>query len=253
MRFFQEARSLEDGTGSLWKCVSVDPGHLLLDRHGAILEADAAFGRLMHVAPDTLRGRDVLSLTAGADRSECADAFRRLLETRRSFDMTKRFVRADTSVLWVRNSVSLMTLDRTDVVVATCAFVSQPETRRTPAGLLESARAQLAMIEDRRHLGDPLLLSGPNWTTLLEVFIAEAEGRTVDLASLSDHYGHSPEVVARWLAMLIKAGLLEVEARASDPHGEKSYRLTATATERLEAHLARFAREPEHLLREPLA
>lgn len=230
----------------------VEPGHVLLDRRGAILEADAAFGRLIQADPHRLRGRDVLSLTADADRPDCADAIRDLLETGRSFDMTKRFVREDESVLWVRNSVSLMTLNTVEVVVATCAHAPPPQVRRSPAVLLASARTQLEMIGDRRRLGDPLVLSGPNWTTLLQVFVAEAEGRIVDLATLAANYGQGREVARRWLNILIRSGLLEVETRAADPYSEKSYRLTATAAARLEAHLTRFAREPDRLLDDPV-
>jgi PAS domain-containing protein len=223
----------------------VDPGHLLVDRDGAILEADAAFGRLVLAPPQSLRGRDVLSMTAVADRPGCADAIRNLWATGVSFDMTKRFVRDDTSVLWVRNSVSRMTMGGEEVVVATCARVPRPVARRAPAALLRSARVQLATIEDRARLGDPRLLFGPNWNALLHVFIAESEGRAVDVAGLVAAYGQSADVTRRWLTVLIKAGLLEVEATADDPYREKSYRLTAFAAERLEAHLARFAPEPE--------
>lgn len=230
----------------------MDPGHLLIDRHGAILEADEAFGRLMQAAPCTLQGRDVLALTAPADRHECGEAIQRLLRTRKSFDLTKRFVRDDESVFWARSSASLMTVDATDVVVATCALAPPPAVREAPALLLESARSQLAMIEDRRRLGDPMLLAGPNWTTLLRVFIAESEGRTVDLRALVAHYGHSREVVQRWLTVLIRAGLVEIETRAADPYSEKCYRLTATAAARLEEHLARHARQPEPLIGETL-
>jgi PAS domain S-box-containing protein len=230
----------------------VDPGHLLIDRSGAILEADAAFGRLVQAEPCALRGRAVLSLTADADRSECDAAIRGLLKTGRSFDMTKRFVREDTSVLWVRNSVSLMTIGRAEVVVATCAWASAPEPSSAPVVLRAAARAQQALIEDRASVGDPLLLGGPNWSTLLQLFIAEMEGRTVDLPALAAHYGHSLDVVRRWVAVLIKAGLIEVETCASDPYTEKSYRLTAIAAQRLEAHLVKYARDPERMLAAPL-
>jgi hypothetical protein len=218
------------------------PGHLLIDHRCAILEADEAFGRMMHREPESLRGCDVLSLTAAADRDECTRAIGTLVATRRPFDIVKRFVREDASVLWVRNSVSMMRCNGDDLIVATCAPVADRNPRQAPAALLNTARLQVAMVEERGRICDAQLLSGPSWQALLHVYIAEAEGRSASIADLAGRVGQSPEVLARWIKLLSTNDVLDVETANTDPSVAKCYRLTATAAERLEAYLTKFGR-----------
>jgi hypothetical protein len=67
------------------------PGHVVLDQQGAILEADESFGSLLMSPVAGLRGRNVLSFTAPADREECTQAIAMLRDAGCPFDITKRF------------------------------------------------------------------------------------------------------------------------------------------------------------------
>lgn len=222
------------------------PGHVVLDQQGRIVEADDSFGTLLLSPVDRLRGRDVLSLTAPADRAECTAAIAGLRATGQPFDIVKRFVRADESLLWVRNSVSQLTIRQESMIVATCTPMPHHERRRTPETLLRSARLQAAMRKAQGSIGDPLLIQGISWSTLLEVYIAEAEGRPIDVASLVDQLQQSARLIQRWVDALMSADILEVETCDPVPNRAKCYRLTAGAVERLEGYLMTFSGEHAH-------
>jgi PAS domain S-box-containing protein len=217
------------------------PGHVVLDQQGAIVEADDGFETLLMSSVADLRGRNVLSFTAPADRDECTRAIAGLRTTGRPFDITKRFIRQDDSTLWVRNSVSRMTIQRTELIVATCTPVLPDVHRRTPGALLNSAHFHAAMARGRNSVGDPLLLSGASWPLLLEVYIAEAEGRAVSAISLADHLGQSKEASQRWINVLISSDVLEVELGSLAPDVSKTYRLTSSAVQRLEEYLDTYS------------
>lgn len=218
------------------------PGHVVLDQQGAIIEADDGFETLLMSPVAKLRGRNVLSFTAPADRQECTQAIAGLRTTGRPFDITKRFIRQDESILWVRNSVSRMTIQQTELIVATCTPVLPVVRRRTPGALLDSAHLHAAMVRARNNVGDPLLLSGASWPLLLEVYIAEAEGRLVSASTLGDHLGQSWAASQRWINALVGADVLEVEIGNPAPDAPKTYRLTSGTVERLEEYLSTFSR-----------
>jgi hypothetical protein len=216
-------------------------GHVLIGSRGIILEADEGFGAMLHEAPDRLRGREVLSITAPADHAECSEALDRLRRTGQAFDIIKRFIRQDRSVLWVRNSVTRMPVGQMDLLVATCAAVAVAPVRQTPAHLLSSARRQLSMIRERSAVCDETFLSGPSWEALLLIYVAEAEGGVVDAEHLATRLGPNSATIGRWLLAMQSAGIVEIETRESRPDAVKSYRLAAETTQRLERYLARFS------------
>lgn len=217
------------------------PGHVVLDQQGAILEADDSFGSLLMSPVAGLRGRNVLSFTAPADRDECTQAIATLRDTGRPFDITKRFLRQDDSTIWVRNSVSRMIIERKELIVATCTPIAPDHHRRTPELLLESARVQAAMAEARAEIADPVLVSGKSWSLLLQVYIAEGEGRAVSAEWLAARLKLSHTTSQRWINALLAADVLEVETRNLAPNTVKCYRLTATTMQRVEEYLAKFS------------
>jgi PAS domain S-box-containing protein len=223
------------------RSLTMQPGHVLLDQQGGIVQADDSFGTLLLSPMARLLGRNVLSFTAPADRDECTQAIAKLRETGRPFDITKRFLREDDSVVWVRNSVSRMMVGDNELIVATCTPIPDHMRQQTPDSLLRSARRQVAMVEARGRIADPAVLAGPSWPALLEVYIAEAEGRAVNAAALSSHFGQGIHLTRRWIDLLVGSDILEVETRNMSHDAAKSYRLTSGALRRLEEYLVAFA------------
>jgi hypothetical protein len=217
------------------------PGHVLLDHQGAIVQADDGFGALLMTPAARLRGCDVLSITAPADREECYQAIAALQATGKPFDIVKRFIRHDDTVLWVRNSVSRMVFQQQDLIVATCTPVVEPMGRHGPGDLHHTAQVQARMVEAQRSICHPFPLAGPSWPALLEVYIAEAEGRIIDINTLATKLGQRHELITRYVAALVGSGVLEVETRNLAPDTAKAYRLTTSAVHRLEDYLLTFA------------
>ncbi len=216
-------------------------GHVLIGTDNQLLDVDAAFCDIMRSDPDDLRGRSVDDITALADRQECGRAIDRLRQTQRPFTLVKRLIRHDGSLVWVRNTVSI-TADhgRTPTVVGTIEEVAAPEENDNPAALLDVAQFLVAERRDREDVCDRTLFSEPGWDAVLAAYVAEAEGRAVDVAMLAAMIGHSPSTTERWVNALIQHGVLEIEYRNPKAEAPKAFRLTASTHRKLETYLSRI-------------
>lgn len=220
-------------------------GHVLIGTQGELLDMDAAFCDIMHCDPQGIRGRLVLDVTAPADRNECARAIAHLRETHRPFVIVKRFIRDDGSLVWVRNTVSI-TMDggSAPTVVATIEPVEAPIGHDSPAILLDVARFLVKARRDRGTVCDRALFSEPGWDAVLAAYVAEAEGRAVDVATLAAMLNHAPTTVERWVKALLQYNVLEIEYRNPSAEAPKAYRLTSDTHRKLEAYLTSI--RPQH-------
>lgn len=220
-------------------------GHVLIGTDGRLLDVDAAFCDIMRCDPEGVRGRFVMDLTAPADRQECAQAIATLLATQRPFAIVKRLIRCDGSLVWVRNSVSI-TMDgsRAAMVVGTIEPVAEPEGDGNPAILLDVARLLIKGRRDRETVCDRSLFSDPGWDTVLAAYVAEAEGRALDVVTLAGKLGHAPATVERWIRALVQHHVLELEYRKPRAEAPKAFRLTGDTHRKLETYLGNIG--PRH-------
>jgi PAS domain S-box-containing protein len=223
-------------------------GHVLIGAEGQLLDMDAAFCDIMHCDPQGIRGRMVLDVTAPPDRQECARAIATLRATHRPFVIIKRFIRDDGSLVWVRNTVSI-TMDGggAQMVVATVEPVEPPVGNDSPAILLDVARFLVTTRRDRRTVCDPALFSEPGWDAVLAAYVAEAEGRAVDVATLATMLDHGPAMIERWVRALMQHGVLEIEYRNPSADAPKAYRLTSDTHRKLEDYLGRVRSQQREL------
>lgn len=217
----------------------VEAGHVLIGSAGEFLSMDAAFCGIMRLPEDAMRGRFVLDVTAPADRADCAMAIQRLRETGEPFEIAKRLIRDDGSLVWVKNSVSIMIGDDGPGTIMATIEPVVPREDQDPARLLDSARLHIAIRKDRGSVCDPAFLSEAGWDAILAIYVSEAEGRSVDVARLAELIGQRPGHTERWVKALLHTQMIEIEY--VNPHAEtaKSYRLTTDAHRKLEAFLAR--------------
>lgn len=217
-------------------------GHIVIDGNGALVSIDHGFSGIMKAEIPALIGRDVLELTAPADRIECGEAIAKLRSTRTPFELSKRFIRADNSLVWVTNSVSMVGNGHDgDLIVATINPIVEPSCPRAPALLLESARLLAQLQEERSEAFDRSLLSDIGWHAMLAAYIAEAEGLAITIGALAERLGITQRQAQRWIAVLINRNVVEIETREASPFTPKSFRLTGAAHRQLEDHLARAA------------
>jgi PAS domain S-box-containing protein len=222
------------------------PGHVLIGSSGQMLDVDAAFCDIMRCDAGELRGRHVLEVTAPADRTACARAIDALRQTRRPFVIVKRFLRRDGSQIWVRNSVSMTTDGHgTPMVAAIIEPVdADSEDRASPAMLLDIARFLVTGRRDRWTVGDRALFADPGWDVVLAAYIAEAEGRAIDLVTLARMLDHTPTTIGRWIKALLQHGLLEIEYRSTRAAVGDAYLLAHETHRKLESYLGRL--RPHH-------
>ena len=215
-----------------------EAGHVLIGSAGELLSMDAAFCDIMRLPEDEMRGRLVLDVTAPADRTECAMAIQRLRETGQPFEITKRFIRDDGSLVWVKNKVSITVGEnQPEMIMATIEPIT-PREDRSPAMLLDMARVHINVRRNRAAVCDPSLFSEPGWDAILELYLAEAEGRSLDVAGLAQIVGKSTALTDRWIKALLHYRVIEIEYGNTGAEAAKSYRLTAETLVKLERFLA---------------
>jgi PAS domain S-box-containing protein len=225
----------------------MEAGHVLIGAAGELLRMDAAFCGIMRLSEEEMRGRLVLDVTAPPDRAKCAAAIQRLRDTGQPFEITKRVIRDDGSLLWVKNSVSITIGDDGPGMIMATIEPIVPCEDHGPARLLDAARGHIAVRKDRASVCDPAFLADAGWDAILAIYIAEAEGRSVDVARLAELIGHTPGHMERWVKAMLDQQVIEIEY--AHPHAEtaKSYRLTAGTHRKLEEFLARDRRAPSPL------
>jgi PAS domain S-box-containing protein len=216
----------------------VQVGHALLGARGEILSTDEGFCTILETEADALLGRGVLDVTVPADRLTCQTLMRNLRATREPFRVTKRFIKADGSPVWVTNTVSIIALgDAAPMLVSTIVPIASPADGMNPAKLLECARLLLSSRQERRSVFATAIFADPAWDMMLAAYLAEAEGAVLDLGTLARAANVPQGSAARWVRAMQHDQLIEVEAQGADTP-TSLFRLTATAHAQFEDHLA---------------
>lgn len=105
---------------------------------------------------------------------------------------------------------------------------------RSPRNHVALARKAYALRRKRASLfGNPDLFGEPAWDILLDLFIAQGEGRTVSVSSACIGSASPPTTGLRWLGVLADEGLI---VRENDPadHRRVLVRLTPAGTAAME-------------------
>jgi two-component system CheB/CheR fusion protein len=118
-----------------------------LDLDGRITLANARFGLIAGRTPEALVGTSSFSLVHPDDQATSIEAFRRLAADGTPFEMEKRYVRGDGSVVWVSASVTTV-LDADDRPTAAIAIVLDIGDRRRTEQALRESEERLRLILD---------------------------------------------------------------------------------------------------------
>ncbi|HEX7783504.1 MAG TPA: PAS domain S-box protein [Sphingobium sp.] len=221
-------------------------GHVLIDGEGGILSANKAFCDIIGSPTEQIVGRLVSELTAPPDREECAIALGKLRRTGQSFSISKRFIRADHSLIWVTNTVSIMTAGSVEpVVVASIVPITDPAQYRSPAQLMRCVRFMVTARAQRRNMFSQALVSDPGWDVLMGLYIAESEGASLTGRDIAESAEIGERLIGHWIAILMECHLVEIEGEYPDKvAGDEMHlplRLTALAHKKIEDYLAKLA------------
>jgi two-component system CheB/CheR fusion protein len=121
------------------------------DLEGRITLVNARFGQITGHTPDALVGTSVFAVVHPDDRAKNVAAFRRMAGDGAPFEMEKRYLRGDGTVVWVNASVTAV-LDAAERPTAAVAIVLDvSDRRRTEQALRESEERLRLIVENARE------------------------------------------------------------------------------------------------------
>jgi PAS domain S-box-containing protein len=180
--------------------------HCVSSTAGTILVADSNFCRLLQRPQSELIGASYRSITVAEDLEKSAEMIAGLLDKAGPTRLRKRYWRPDGTNVEVDLLVSRF--DAAGHLVSTLSWREEDAPRDTPLRMWKAALRlkhlySLKMEEFGRELfGDfPGLI-------LLDLYLAEAEGRLASLEEVAGSAGLSVESVQRWLRVLAQRRLV---------------------------------------------
>jgi PAS domain S-box-containing protein len=182
-------------------------GHSLADASGKLLAVDDGVCEIMHRSQRELIGMLYSELTYRGDLATNVAIIEQTRSGARPVEIRKRYVRPDQSLIWTDVEVSrLNTGSDGGRLIGTLRVVADD---RCPQRLWRQAKAAVASIEQRRAaLGSDLYLDHA-WTILLQLYLAEAEGRLLALEACGQCVSMPLSLLNRWLDALVQKGLVE--------------------------------------------
>ncbi len=184
-------------------------GHSLADASGRIIAFDPQVCEIIQRSAREVVGLTYDALTHPDDRSRNRDIVRALAAADGPTTFEKRYMRPDGSAVWAKVQVSRLGELDEGHLIGTITMIDKAADIRDPQTQWHLAKLALGSIRDRRReLGEDLFADYP-FAILLELYLAEAEGRPIDLAELSRRVAMPLPIVMRWLSALQAEGLVE--------------------------------------------
>ncbi|MGK6323274.1 PAS domain S-box protein [Sphingomonas sp. DT-51] len=186
----------------------------LTDEQMRIVDADDDYVAMLGYERDLLIGRTFLEITHQDDRTVNRQRAEALMAGGDPFSITKRYIVADGSVIWVTNHVSLLHVgaNRRQLVTVELLETPRPEDRRRLLRL--AAERILAKRRLRTHYFQGEMFGEPAFDLLLDLFVQEMSGRQTYTTSAAVASGAPLTTALRQIAMLVERGLV---TRDPDP------------------------------------
>lgn len=184
-------------------------GHSLATAEGVLLAVDAHICEIMHREERELIGATFQSLTHPEDLDKNVAALMALRVQDGALSLRKRYLRTDGSAVWSSIQVSRLRCDDGSRLVGTIELINTSTVAATPESLWRSAQRVSALVEHRRAELTEDLFSDYAWLILLQIYLAEAEGRRADLPYITDAVRIRYALAERWLGVLESRGLIE--------------------------------------------
>ncbi|WP_347304397.1 PAS domain S-box protein [Croceibacterium sp. TMG7-5b_MA50] len=192
-------------------------GHTLADRYGTLLAVDSHICEIMQREEHELIGVGFQALTHPDDcvRSTIVVSSLRLGEG--PSVLRKRYMRPDGTSIWATVQASRLHAQDGGKIVATIQLADAGQLRRNPKGLMEAARLEDSYLQRRRlQFGEDLFSDFP-WLILLQIYLAEAEGKSATIRSISDGAAMRPSLVTSQLVVLEHKRLIEPPRSSDEP------------------------------------
>ena len=192
-------------------------GIALGDLSGTLISVNDHFCRIVGRTRDELVGMRMQDLTFADDLPENQRLFRHLVETGESFEIEKRYVRGDGSLVWVSNAVSAIRDDQGNMSQAVAISIDIGERRR--AQDIEKHLASMIASSNDAILGIDLDMKITSWNAAAEKLYGyseeEAVGQTILMLVPDERRDEEPSILTQ-----IKAGRIvepyETQRRRKD-------------------------------------
>ena len=203
--------------------------HSLANEHGIILAIDQSLADLLHRPVREIVGVSYLEITHDRDRVRNYVWVSRLEPGTGAKLLHKRYVRADGEAVWLEVNVSRLAhgIDQGRLIGT---FHLPTETKNNMPGRLWHAASHALEGERLRRAAIGSDLMGDfGWIVLLQVYLAEAEGRELEVDRIAALDDIPLSVFMRWLKLFEQRGLVERDGRRNS-----SYQLSPTGSARAE-------------------
>ncbi|WP_112383074.1 MULTISPECIES: PAS domain-containing protein [Sphingomonas] len=188
--------------------------HCVSTTSGVILDVDRAFCTLVQRNERSLIGASYKTITLPDDIAKSSKMLRSMTARGAPSTLQKRYRRPDGTVA---HASLLVTMARErDRLLATVTWERCPAEDASPFGLWRAALRLQRLYETRRQEFGEELFGDHLGVILLEVYLAEAEGRIATQATISNAASVSAPMVGRWIKVLCQYGLLQADRDLTD-------------------------------------
>lgn len=217
----------------------------ITDDRMVILAVDDAYVTLLGRERHEIVGRSPLSFTAPVDRAISNAVLQRLRVEGGAFAITKRYLRGDGGLQWVRNHVALFR-DGTGParVIATCEARAEPPLTCDVAWVRRDALTLARMLDAAKRAFGGDMIGTSALEVLLHLHLAEMEGRSLTPRCLAALTGQGDQTTLRWLRVLTERRLTEVE-RDGSLDLAAPMRITAAAQRMMEEIAGLYRHQPD--------
>jgi PAS domain S-box-containing protein len=181
--------------------------HCVSTIDGVILAVDKSFCALFQKSESDLVGSSYKEITHPDDIEKSLRMLSRLEDRAPPIELTKRYLRADGMIVYVDLLVSLFCDSQR--LVSTLSWGRDYKKSLTPDKLWQAALRIKHVSGIRKfELGKDITYDHVS-EILIQIYLAEAEGRIVSTAQLSTSLDIPPSGLARWIKVLEQRNLVE--------------------------------------------
>jgi hypothetical protein len=189
-------------------------GHSVSDGDGVILAIDEPVAVMLQRTQTQLRGLSYLSITHPEDVARNLSHIAALKPNGNSARIKKRYIGGEGDVITLEVQVSRLGNGKSGHLMGTLSTVQTLADRMSngddmPYRLWRRAKDLLGIIRARDAVLGADLFADHAWTTLLIVYVAEAESRIASVDMIADTLRLSRSTLNRWVRVLQAKSLLE--------------------------------------------
>ncbi|PTQ65586.1 PAS domain-containing protein [Sphingomonas sp. PP-CE-3G-477] len=212
-------------------------GHSISNGDGVIQVVDETVATLLQRTQKQLVGLSYLAITHPDDLARNRSQVIALQPNGNSAKIRKRYIGGEGDILTLEVQVSRLGSGQTGHLVGTLSTIPTAVDVIDPADmpyrLWQRAKSLLGVMRARDETLGSDLFADHAWTTLLIVYVAEAEGRIASIDMVAGALGMSRATLGRWIRVLQTRSLIE------PPHADlDALQLTQTGIDGIERLLA---------------